>query len=245
MQLLWSDSNAFSSTAANVFFGTLSDKPSLSVALPTGRTPVGLYAQLCTEARAGGRSFSQARWFNLDEYLGLAADHPFSYARFLREHLLDRIDAAPAHVRLLRGDAPDPQAECREYDRAIAAAGGLDLAILGLGANGHIAFNEPGSDWAGTTHVVRLSEQTWEANAAGLREPSGAQPELPRQGLTMGVATLRAARRVLLLVSGESKRQAFAALERGLPDRQWPVTSLLDHPDLIVVVDERLRSSSR
>jgi glucosamine-6-phosphate deaminase len=244
MQLLWSDPNAFSSTATDVFARTLSDKPTLSVALPTGRTPMGLYARLCTEARAGRLVCNHARWFNLDEYLGLAADHPLSYARFLREHLLDEIGAAPDLVRLLRGDAADPQAECRDYDRAIAAAGGVDLAILGLGANGHIAFNEPGSDWAGTTHVAVLSEQTRSANAAGLDAPSGVLPELPRQGLTMGIATLRAARRVLLLVAGESKRQAFEALRRGSPDRQWPVTSLLDHPDLIVVVDGRLRSTN-
>jgi glucosamine-6-phosphate deaminase len=245
MHLLWSDSNGFSSSASAVLVRTLSDKPALNVALPTGRTPVGLYADICAQAREGRLPLDRARWFNLDEYLGLAPDHPYSYARFLREHLLDRIDAAPDRVRLLRGDAADPQAECRDYDRAIAAAGGLDLAILGLGANGHIAFNEPGSDWAGTTHIVTLSDQTWEANAAGLGGSPGSPPDLPRRGLTMGIATLRAARRVLLLVSGESKRQAFAALQRGLPDRQWPVTSLLDHPDLVVVIDECLKSPNR
>ncbi len=134
------------------------------------------------------------------------------------------------------GDASDLAAECRDYDDAIARAGGIDLAILGLGANGHIAFNEPGSAWDATTHVVELSVETRAANSLFAGESA-----VPRYGVTMGIATLRQARAVLLLVAGASKRHALEALRRGDPDRSWPVTSLLEHPNLTVLAEARLR----
>jgi glucosamine-6-phosphate deaminase len=247
MQIVWCDSaDEFNSTAAEAVLDAVADNPGLAVALPTGRTPVGLYTRLRACAAAGSVSFERARWFNLDEYVGLGADHPLSYARFLREHLLDGIGAADRNIRLLRGDASDLETECREYDRAISEAGGLDLAILGLGANGHIAFNEPGSDWTRTTHVTELSEQTRAANspARGARPGGALEINIPRLGITMGIATLRAARRVLLLVAGDTKKDALSALRRGSPDRRWPMTSLLGHQEMTVVVDGRLRSTS-
>lgn len=240
MQLLWCDSaDEFSRTAADKVLEALARKPDLTVALPTGRTPLGLYAQLRARAATGQASFDRARWFDLDEYVGLDSQHPLSYARFIRTQLLAEIGVSDDHVRLLRGDASDPESECRDYDRAIAAAGGLDLAILGLGANGHIAFNEPGSDWHRTTHVTELTEQTRVANSRGL---SDGESVIPRFGMTMGIGTLREARRILLLVSGEEKRAALQVLRTGTRDRNWPVTSLLRHPELTVIADSGLRS---
>jgi glucosamine-6-phosphate deaminase len=206
-------------------------KPDLVVALPTGRTPLGLYSQL----RQRPVCFDRVRWFNLDEYVGLAPVDPLSYAYFLRDNFFRGLSVPLTNIRLLRGDAPDLLVESEDYDRAIQQAGGLDLAILGLGANGHIAFNEPGARWNRATHVVELSEQTRATNS----EQQG--NTVPGLGITMGIATLRSARQVLLLVSGETKRTALQALLSGYPDPQWPVTSLLDHPALMVIADEGLR----
>lgn len=205
------------------------------MALPTGRTPLGLYAALRARAAAGEVSFSQARLFDLDEYVGLGATHSLSYARYMRTELLDPVGASGHNVRLLRGDAPDLAAECRAYEEAIARAGGIDLAILGLGDNGHIAFNEPGTPWDSPTHVAALSARTREVN----QPVAGAV--IPTHGLTMGVATIRQARAILLLVAGAAKQAALAALRRGMPDPRWPVTGLIGHADVTVICEARLR----
>lgn len=237
MQLTWCDSrDEFDTLAADEVAHLLTDNPQAVLALPTGSTPLGLYAQLRARAAAGAVSCGSASWFDLDEYAGVGADDDLSYARFVRTQLLDPVGVPENRVRLLRGDALDLPAECRDYDDAVARAGGIDLAILGLGANGHIAFNEPGSAWDRTTHVVELTVETRAANS-----PFAGQGAIPRYGVTMGIATLREARAILLLVAGASKRNALEALRRGDPDLGWPVTSLVDHPNLTVVADAQLR----
>jgi glucosamine-6-phosphate deaminase len=153
----------------------------------------------------------------------------------MRTELLDPVGASGHNVRLLRGDAPDLAAECRAYEEAIARAGGIDLAILGLGDNGHIAFNEPGTPWDSPTHVAALSARTREVN----QPVAGAV--IPTHGLTMGVATIRQARAILLLVAGAAKQAALAALRRGMPDPRWPVTGLIGHADVTVICEARLR----
>jgi glucosamine-6-phosphate deaminase len=228
MQILWCDTAAaLNSQAADAVLAAQARKPGLAIALPTGRTPLGLYSVL----RHRSVSFEGVRWFNLDEYVGLASGDPLSYAHFLYVHFFSGLRVSDSNIRLLRGDAADLQAECRDYDRAIEQAGGLDLCILGLGANGHIAFNEPGSSWQQGTHVVELSEQTRTTNS----EQQGAT--VPAGGITMGIGTLRGAREILLLVRGAAKREALRALRNGRPDPRWPVTSLLDHPALTVIAE--------
>jgi|SRR5579872_2762226 len=240
MQLIWcEDARALAARAASKVIDLLSHKPDATLALPTGLTPLGLYAQLRSRFERREVSFAQAKLFNLDEYAGLPSTDTLSYAHFLRSHLIDRVDARPENVRLLRGDAADAREECRQYDEAIRRSGGLDLAILGLGTNGHIAFNEPGADWSSSTHTVELTPAT---RAVHFQQQAG-RPGIPGYGITMGVGTIRAARQVLLLVVGEAKRPALAALRRGIPDAQWPVTSLLDHPDLTVMCDAILRET--
>lgn len=237
MQLLWCDSrDEFDTLAADKVVEVLAAQLETVCALPTGATPLGLYAQLRARATSGAVSCRAASWFDLDEYVGVGADDDLSYARFVRTQLLDHVGVPESRIRLLRGDAADLPTECRDYDDAIARAGGIDLAILGLGANGHIAFNEPGSAWDLTTHVVELSVETRAANS-----PFAGKAAVPRYGVTMGIATLREARAILLLVAGASKRNALEALRRGDPDRGWPVTSLLEHPNLTVIAEARLR----
>lgn len=237
MQLTWCDSrNELDTLAADEVTTLLGGNPKAVLAIPTGSTPLGLYTRLRTRAASGAVSCKSASWFDLDEYVGVGADDDLSYARFVRTQLLDPAGVPESQIRLLRGDAVDLPAECREYDDAVARAGGIDLAILGLGANGHIAFNEPGSAWDRTTHVVELSVETRAANT-----PYAGNSTIPRYGVTMGIAMLRRARAVLLLVAGASKQKALQALQRGIPDRGWPVTSLLDHPNLTVFAEAQLR----
>ena len=215
MQLEWTDTaEAFADRAASHVARLLAETPGAAVALPTGSTPIGLYGRLRAMAAAGELALSRARFFNLDEYVGVAPTNRHSFAAFLRRHILDEADIPAGHIRLLRGDAPDLAAEAAAHDAAVAAVGGLDLAILGLGNNGHIAFNEPGAPWDAGTHVVPLTEATRIANAAYF--PDGF--EVPSHGLTMGIGMIRAARRVLLMVSGAAKAEALAALLDGRPD---------------------------
>jgi glucosamine-6-phosphate deaminase len=229
----------FSRAAADHVAAILARKPEAVIALPTGQTPLGLYAELVARAAAKRLSVAQARFFDLDDYLGLSGDHPLSYARFLREHFLMPAGVAEEHIRLLRGDAAGIEAECNAYEAAIAAAGGLDLAILGLGTNGHIGFNEPGSDWSAQTHVVSLSEET---RATHVDQTQG-KFVIPEYGITVGIATILAAREVLLLVGGGDKARALAAFRGGIPDPKWPVTALLTHRNLTVLAEAELQSA--
>jgi glucosamine-6-phosphate deaminase len=234
VQLLWVNGHVELAEQAAAHVAALFRRnPRAVVALPTGATPRGMYEGLATLHRAGELSCREGRFFNLDEFVGLAPDSPCSYAAYLWRHFLRRVDANPARVRLLRGDVPDLEAECRAYDQAIEAAGGIDLAILGLGRNGHVAFIEPGSDLQSTTHVVTLAESTRRAQRQQF--PNG--EAVPRQGVTMGMRTIRAARALLLLVAGAEKEAGLAALRAGRLDAAWPVTALFDHPDLVVLAD--------
>jgi glucosamine-6-phosphate deaminase len=237
MDLHWIDDEAaLAEGAADWVAAGLAAKPAATAALATGRTPRGLYRRLAQRRAAGALGGEAARFFNLDEFVGLAPEDPRSYSAYLWKHILGPLQVPAARVRLLRGDARDLAAECRAYDDAIAAAGGLDLAILGLGTNGHIAFNEPGDDWAAGTHVVTLAASTRRAQ----HHLFAGEAEVPTRGLTMGIATIRAARSVLLLALGEGKAAALAALRAGRPDPAWPATALADHRDLTVFADRRL-----
>lgn len=241
MQIDWTEtSTELAEHAAAIIAALLEAKSDAAIALPTGNTPLGLYRHLAELQRAGRLSCDGARLFNLDEFTGKSKNDPRSYGAFLWQHLLQPLAIKPGQVRLLRGDAPDVEAECRHFDQAIAAAGGLDLAVLGLGSNGHVAFNEPGSDWDSITREVVLADTTRQAQH-GLFDTDA---DVPRRGLTMGLRTIREARAILLLVSGSSKADALAAFLRGRPDKNWPVTALLGHPNLAIVADGRLNPNA-
>lgn len=238
MQLEWTQGGeAFADRAAAHVASLLAAKPGAAIALPTGMTPVGLYDRLLALAGAGTVALGDAHYFNLDEYVGVPPTDSHSFAAFLRRHFLDAARVPANHIRLLRGDAADIAAEAAAHDAAVAALGGLDLAILGLGGNGHIAFNEPGADWNAGTHVVPLTAETRAANASYFADGF----VVPSHGLTMGIGMLRAAKRILLMVSGAAKAEALGMLLAGKPDPAWPVTALCGHPDLVVVADAALR----
>lgn len=238
MQLEWTEGpEAFAECAAAHVAECLAAVPAAAIALPTGMTPVGLYRALLAMQAEGRVALGAGHYFNLDEYVGVAQADSHSFAAFLRRHFLDEAAIPQAQIRLLHGDAADIAAEARAHDAAVAARGGLDLAILGLGGNGHIAFNEPGADWNAGTHVVPLTEETRAANAAYFEDGF----IVPRDGVTMGIATLRPARRILLMVSGASKAEALGVLLAGKADPAWPVTALAGHPGLVIVADSALR----
>jgi glucosamine-6-phosphate deaminase len=222
---------AFASVAADLMADQMQRNSRSVLALPTGNTPLGLYAELVRRSQARALSLAEARIFNLDEYCGLPQSDPHSYADFLHRFLIDPLRLTPAHVRLLRGDAADIEAECRDYDAALGDCGGIDLCTLGLGTNGHVAFNEPGSSWDRRTHVVQLSQSI----RADHERQAPSPWKIPTRGITLGIQTLLEARHILLLIAGARKQAAKAALYRGVEDPQWPVTSLLRHSNVTVI----------
>lgn len=221
----------FARAAADFAACQMTENPHSTLALPTGRTPVDFYAELVRRSRAGELDLRHAHLFNLDEYCSLPHHDPHSYAAFLYRHLIAPLELPQSQVRLLRGDAADLEAECRDYDAALDACGGIDLCVLGLGANGHIAFNEPGSAWDRRTHIVHLSE----AIRAEHQRQARCAWKIPSRGITIGIQDVLAARQVLLLIRGARKRAAVAALHRGVANVNWPVTCLLAHRSVTVI----------
>ena len=214
----------------------LAGRDRLVAAVPSGRTPLGLYAELRGAHAAGRLDPAPLRLFALDEYLGLGPDDPESFAAYFRRELGEPLGLGAGQLRLLDGAAADPEAGIRAHEAAIEALGGLDLAIIGVGSNGHVAFNEPGSDWQSAGRTVTLEASTV-ASLAG--RFAGRAP--PARGVTMGLALLRRAQSVLLLADGESKAAALNRLLRGEESTDWPVTAFAGHPDLVVIATAGLR----
>ncbi len=219
-----------SARASAIVAAVLRADPALVLGLPTGRTPVALYAALV----AARLDWGAARTFNLDEFAGLPPSDPGSFRAFMDEHLFARVNLPAAHIGFLRGDSGDVEAECARYERAIQQAGGLGLLVLGLGANGHIGFNEPGPGLRADTHVVALHASTRAANA----ERFGGDPaRVPARALTMGMGQVLRARRILLVATGHAKADAVAALARGPLSTMCPASWLQVHPDVTLLVD--------
>ncbi|OHD80339.1 MAG: glucosamine-6-phosphate deaminase [Spirochaetes bacterium RIFOXYC1_FULL_54_7] len=203
--------------------------------LPTGSSPIGMYRRLVELHKAGSLSFSRVVTFNMDEYIGLPSDHPRSYHTFMNEQLFSLVDIDPAKANLPNGNAPDLEAECARYEAAIEASGGVDLFVGGVGSDGHLAFNMPGSSLASRTRVKTLTASTRQANA---RFFDGDPEAVPSTALTVGVGTIMAAREVLIIVSGQSKARALRhAVEEGV-NHLWPLSCLQLHPSSILVCDE-------
>lgn len=203
--------------------------------LPTGSSPEGMYAKLVEAYRAGRVSFKNVITFNMDEYVGLAEDHPESYHSFMKRNLFDHIDCPNDNIHILNGNAADLEAECSNYEKMIAEAGGIDLFIGGIGPDGHIAFNEPGSSLASRTRIKTLTTDTVIANS---RFFEGDINKVPRQALTVGVATVMDAREVMILVNGHHKARALQAAVEGPLTQMWTVSACQNHQHAIIVCDE-------
>jgi glucosamine-6-phosphate deaminase len=202
--------------------------------LPTGSTPVATYAELVRLHKAGKVSFANVITFNMDEYVGLPEEHPESYHTFMWRNLFDHVDVKPGNVNILDGNAPDLMAECDAYEARIEAAGGIDLFMGGVGNDGHIAFNEPFSSLSSRTRVKTLTEGTVIANA---RFFGGDVTLVPRTALTVGVATILAAREVMILATGTAKARAVQHGVEGAYSHVWPITAIQTHRRGILVVD--------
>lgn len=210
----------------------LEEAPDSVLMMPTGDTMLAMYRELVGLHERGGVSFARASIFNLDEYLGLSAKHPASFASYMRENFFSRVDAEPERTRIPDGATRDPARECESYEREMQAAGGVDLCLLGIGKNGHVGFNEPGAPFSSRTRVVRLSESTREANGAGF--PGGLSPE---KALTAGVGTILDSREILLLATGEDKAEAVAASVEGRVSEEVPASALQGHPACAFLLD--------
>ncbi|WP_400162696.1 glucosamine-6-phosphate deaminase [Brevibacillus sp. TJ4] len=237
---LWvvEDYQAMSRRAADVLAREIKRKPDSVLGLATGGTPVGMYQELVRMHREEGLDFSRVTSFNLDEYVGLPAAHPQSYRTYMEENLFAKVNIDPRMTHIPRGDAPDLEAECARYEREIARAGGIDIQVLGIGRNGHIGFNEPGSTAATATRVVQLTRDTVEANARYFDSPD----EVPTQAISMGIRTILAAKRILLLASGSSKAEAVQRMLEGELTPELPASFLRQHADVTVVMDRQAAS---
>ncbi len=209
-------------------------KPDLVLGLPTGRTPVRFYRELVRQARAESLDMSRLVTFNLDEFLGVAPTDRGSYRQYMDRHLFRPAGLGPERVNFLDGAATDPRRECERYERAIEAAGGIDVQILGIGANGHIGFNEPAPWLAVRTHVAELRQETRRANALLF---AGDPARVPRRALSMGVGTILRARRILMLATGGEKARAVAKMVRGRLATEVPASLLQLHADVEVLLD--------
>jgi len=212
----------------------LAEDPSLVLGLPTGRTPIPMYRALVKLHRQGRADFSRATTFNLDEFVGVPASHPGSYHAFMQKHLFRHVNLDPTRTHLPAGDARSATAEAARYDAAIAAAGGLDIAILGIGANGHIGFNEPDRSLPAGTNVVTLKAGSRAGNAAAF---GGEVSRVPKRAISMGVGTILSARHVLLLATGAGKASIIAKALQGPVTTRVPASLLQLHPRAAVVLD--------
>lgn len=210
---------------------TIREQPRAVLGLPTGRTPIDVYAALST----ADADWTGVRTFNLDEFAGVPASHPSSFRAYMDAHVFRRVGLRPDAIGFLRGDAPDLAAECARYDAAIDAAGGIDLLVLGLGANGHIGFNEPAETLSAPTFVATLHDDTRRANA---HQFDGSWAAVPTQALTIGMRQILSAARIVVLATGSAKSAAVVAMSQGPLTTRCPASWLQTHRDVYVVVDE-------
>ena len=227
------DYEQMSKAAAQLVVDVLNNKPNAVLGMATGSTPLGLYQELVRLYKAGHVDFSRVTTFNLDEYVGLPANHPQSYHYFMREHFFQHVNIPQHNINIPSGTTSNYPAFCQWYEGRIAECGGIDVQILGIGTDGHIAFNEPGSSLSSRTRVKTLSKQTIDDNARFFER----RESVPVYAITMGVGTILDARRLVLVASGKTKAKAIAHAVEG------PVTSMVTasaiqlHRDATVIVD--------
>ncbi len=223
-----------SAKAAGVVADLVRAKPNAVLGFATGSSPVGLYKELARMHKEEGLDFSGVTTFNLDEYVGLAKDHPQSYWHFMHENLFNGINVPEDRVHVPSGTEDDHEAFCQGYEAAIREAGGIDLQVLGIGSDGHIAFNEPGSSLGSRTRMVTLTEQTIDDNARFFDR----KEDVPRHAISMGVGTVLEARRCVMVVNGKNKAPALAAAVEGPVTCMITASALQWHPDTKVFVAE-------
>jgi glucosamine-6-phosphate deaminase len=227
------DYKDMSRKAANIISAQIIMKPNCVLGLATGATPVGTYRQLVEWYRKGDLDFSEVTTVNLDEYKGIPRTGTQSYYYFMHQNLFDQVNINPECTHLPNGMEPDSEKECARYEALIHSLGGIDLQLLGLGHNGHIGFNEPGTDFAKETHCVDLQQRTIEAN----KRFFASADEVPRQAYTMGIRTIMQAKKILVIASGEEKAEIVAKAFCGPVTPTVPASILQMHNDVTLVGD--------
>lgn len=220
--------------AARLISAMIRLKPDCSLGLATGTTPITTYNELVRMHKEEGLDFSKVSTFNLDEYIGLGADHPQSYAYFMAEYLLSKINIKKKNTHIPNGKTLRVDRTCSSYDKKIEKSGGLDLQLLGIGCNGHIGFNEPGNKFVAETHKINLTKDTIKANSRFFE----CEEDVPRTAITTGMRSIMHAKRIILIATGESKIDAVHALLYGEITPQVPASLLQLHPDITVIVDQ-------
>ena len=220
--------------AADVFEAVIAAKPAAVIGLATGSTPLPLYAELIRREKAGLIDFSRVRSANLDEYKGLAPDHPQSYRKFMQDNLFDHISIKPENTIVPDGLAEDAQAMCAAYEKQIEDWGGVDLQLLGIGHDGHIGFNEPTDHFPLMTHEEKLTDMTIDAN----KRFFDSIDDVPRAAFTMGIGTIMSAKKIVMVVTGADKREILRKTFWGPVDPQVPASILQFHQDVTLVCDE-------
>jgi glucosamine-6-phosphate deaminase len=236
--LIFDTTEKLAEHSASIIAACIHNKPDAVLGLATGSTPVVTYKKLISFHQASQLDFSKVTSINLDEYVGLSKDDEQSYARFMRENLFDSINISPSNTHIFNGKAADLQSECRRYDELIVEKGGIDLQLLGIGPNGHIAFNEPCDYFPMTSHLVDLSDETIQANTRFF----DSSHEVPRQALTMGTGQIFKARKILLLATGEGKASAVKSAVLGPVTPFCPASILQLHSDVTFLLDSSTAS---
>lgn len=228
------DKQEVAKEAANIFIQAIEAKPDIVLGLATGGTPVGLYKELIQAHKEKGLDFRGVKSFNLDEYVGLSGDHPQSYRYFMNENLFNHININKLNTCVPDGKAANLPMGCQKYEEDIKVNGGVGLQLLGIGSNGHIAFNEPGSSPDSRTREVDLTEKTIKDNARFFEDES----QVPRKAITMGIGTILEARRIILLATGGNKAEVVAKALKDPVSIEIPASFSQNHPDCTFIVDK-------
>lgn len=228
------DYEEMSRKAAQIMADVIKNKPDCVLGLATGSTPTGMYKELVNMNKGGEISFENVVSYNLDEYYPISPDNDQSYRYFMNDNLFNHINIDIENTHVLNGEAKNPEDECAAYDKAIEAAGGIDIQVLGIGRNGHIAFNEPDEVLIAQTHKVALTDDTIDANSRFFASAD----DVPKHALTMGMASILSARKIILLANGASKQDAIKDLLSDEIKTSNPSTFLKLHPDVTILCDE-------
>lgn len=236
--LIYDNEEQIGIAAGNYMCGQVLQKPDSILGLATGSTPLKPYSQMIELYKKGIVDFSKVTTFNLDEYVNLDVNDKNSYHSFMHENLFDHINIPEENINFLDGNAEDPEEECRRYEQKIKAAGGIDIQLLGIGSNGHIAFNEPADCFQRWSHVVTLKESTVKDNSRFFKSIE----EVPTQAVTMGIGSIMQAKKILIIAIGENKAKAIKQLIDGNVTPMCPASVLQFHKDVTLMLDKAAAS---
>lgn len=233
--LIEKDYESMSKAGSKIFIEAIKNNPNIVLGLATGSTPIGMYKEIINCHKKDGLDFSNVRTFNLDEYVGLSGDHPSSYRYFMNNELFNHININQENISIPDGKAKDLNEYCKKYDEKIEEAGGIDLLVLGIGEDGHIAFNEPGEYLSVATNIAKLADSTIEVNSRFFDSVD----EVPKTAITMGMGNILKSKKIVLLANGKNKAPVIKELLKGdKVTTNLPVSFLLLHPDVTVIIDE-------